>query len=94
MRHFLIFSALLCVVLTGCESKTAKLARLQDEYSKAAKQHYDDCIAPSYGGVDDYMKGKKPTPPTPEQEAAQQKKCLEEAKRAGDLQMEMQQAMK
>lgn len=94
MRRFLILSILCCFVLTGCQSKQKKVAQLQDEYNKAHKRYYDDCVAPAYGaaGADAYFKGTKPKTPTPEQEAAQQQKCAAKAKHAGDLQNQLQAA--
>jgi hypothetical protein len=94
MRRFLILSILCCLVLTGCQSKQKKAAQLQGEYNKAHKHYYDDCVAPAYGGAgaDAYLKGTKPKTPTPEQEGVQQQKCAAEAKRAGDLQNQLQAA--
>jgi hypothetical protein len=92
MRRIVIVSILSCIALVGCENKQAKLAKLQDEYSKAHKQYFDDCVAPQYGGTDTYFKGTKPEVATPQQVAAHQQQCDQEAKRAGNLQMQLQSA--
>jgi hypothetical protein len=92
MRRFLILIPFGLVLLAGCENKQARVAKLQDEYNKAHKQYTDDCVTPAYGaaGADAYFKGEKPKMPTPQQNAARQQKCQQEAKRAGDLQNQIQ----
>jgi hypothetical protein len=92
MRRLLILSVFSCIAFAGCQSKQAKVSALQDEYNKAHKQYYDDCVAPAYGaaGADAYLKGAKPKTPSPQQETAQQQKCTAEAKHAGDLQSQLQ----
>jgi hypothetical protein len=94
MRRFLALTTFGVVLLAGCESKQAKISKLQDEYNKAHKQYTDDCVTPAYGaaGADAYFKGEKPKTPTPQQNAAQQQKCQQEAKLAGDLQNQLQAA--
>lgn len=89
-----IAAVLACLTLAGCQSKQARLAKLEDEYSTAHKLYYDDCIAPAYGaaGMDAYFKGTKPKIPTPQEEAAQQQKCKQEAQHAGELQQQLQAA--
>lgn len=73
------------LVITGCESKQHKLTRLQNDYAKAHAQYYTDCIAPATSGDGGYFSGKKPTPPTPAQQQAQQQKCAVEGAKAGKL---------
>lgn len=85
----LIFGPL---ALTSCQSKQARTAKLQVEYNHAHKQYYNDCVAPAFGGTDSYFKNTKPKTPTHQQEAAQQQKCAQEAKRAGDLEKQLQAA--
>jgi hypothetical protein len=43
-------------------------------------------------GAGDALSGKTSKTPTPQQEAAQQQKCEAEAKRAGELQKQLQAA--
>jgi len=42
--------------------------------------------------MDAYFKGTKPKIPTPQEEAAQQQKCKQEAQHAGELQQQLQAA--
>ena len=91
MRIAVILIALGVLGTAGCESKQEHLAKLQDAYSKAHKQYYDDCVAPLYGdtGSNSYLKGTKPTAPTPQQQAEHDRRCQAELKRAGDLQQQL-----
>lgn len=88
-----LMSCLLClVVLAGCQSKRADTAALEQQYQQAHKQYVDDCVAPMTSGAGDALSGKTSKAPTPQQEAAQQQKCEAEAKRAGELQKQLQAA--
>lgn len=94
MRALLVASVLLCVAVAGCQTKQVKVDKLQADYNQAYKRYYDDCVAPSYGGAgaDAALKGTKAKTPSPEEEAAKQQKCAQEAKQAGDLQKQLQAA--
>lgn len=95
MKNIIVITVLLgCIILAGCENKQAKIDKLQADYNQAHKQYYNDCLAPAYGGTDTYLKGTKPKLPTPQEEAAKQQKCMQEAKRAGDLQIQLQAAFR
>lgn len=95
----LITVTLACIVLAGCESKQAKLDKLQAEYKVASKRHFDDCIAPIYGGAgaDAYFKGEKPKVLTPQEkvaqqqkEAEQQQKCAQELDQVAGIQKQIE----
>jgi hypothetical protein len=90
MRLFLSITLITFVALTGCRGKQADTAALQKQYTQAHKQYVDDCVMSMTSGAGNALSGKSSTPPTPQQEAAQQKKCEQEAKRAGDLQKQLQ----
>lgn len=88
-----LMSCLVClVVLIGCQSKRADTVALEQQYRQAHKQYVDDCVGPMTSGAGDALSGKTSKAPTPQQEAAQQQKCEAEAKRAGDLQKQVQAA--
>ena len=70
------------------------ITNLQQQYNDAHKQYVNDCVAPMTSGAGDALSGRTPPPISKEQEDAQKKKCDQEAKRAGDLQNELQQASK
>lgn len=92
MRLSLTFCLVCLVVLTGCQSKRADTTALEQQYQQAHKQYVDDCVAPMTSGAGDALSGKTSKTPTPQQEAAQQQKCEAEAKRAGELQKQLQAA--
>ena len=90
MLRLVIVALLSCTITAGCHSKQAGNATLQAQYNQAHKQYYDDCIAPTFGGTNAYMKGEKPKSVAHEEEAAHQQKCLQEGKRVDDLQRQLQ----
>jgi len=92
MRLPMIFSLLFLMVFAGCQSKQANTEALQAQYNQAHKQYVDDCVTPMTGGAGNALSGKASTPPTPQQEEAQQQKCEQEAKHAGELQKQLQAA--
>lgn len=92
MRPSQMLCLLCLVVLAGCHNKQADTAALQQQYQQAHKQYVDDCVAPMTSGAGDALSGKTSKAPTLQQEAAQQQKCEAEAKRAGDLQRQLQAA--
>ena len=98
MKPLMPIAALLaCLILAGCQSgqeKQARITNLQQQYNDAHKQYVNDCVAPMTSGAGDALSGRTPPSISKEQEDAQKKKCDQEAKRAGDLQNELQQASK
>lgn len=89
-----LFTTLLILLggLAGCKTKQADTTALQKEYEQAHKQYVDDCVAPMTSGASNALGGKSSKTPSPQEQAALQKKCEEEAKRAGDLQRQLQAA--
>jgi hypothetical protein len=79
-------------VLSGCQNKRADTAALEQQYQQAHKQYVNDCVAPMTSGAGDALSGKTSKAPSPQQEAVQQQKCEAEAKRAGELQKQLQAA--
>lgn len=86
------FALFACIILSGCKSKQAKESDLQQQYNQAHKQYVDDCVTPMTSGSGSALSGKSAPTPSSQQEAAQQQKCNEEAKRAGDLAKQLQAA--
>jgi hypothetical protein len=94
MRVHVVIAVLVLAAFTGCQSKQARTAKLQDAYNKAHQKYYNDCIAPAYGGksASAALGGTAEKPPTPQKSAAQQQKCIQEAKEAGELQKQIEAA--
>lgn len=88
MKPTVISAALFAsFLLAGCQNRHAQLERLQAEYATANKQYNADCIAPAYGakGAEAYLKGTQPKVPTPQEEAAHNKRCDQELKQVTSL---------
>ena len=81
-----------CLFLAGCQSKHVDTAALQQQYQQAHKQYVDDCVTPMTSGAGNALSGKTSPTPNPQDQAAQQQKCEAEAKRAGELQKQLQAA--
>jgi hypothetical protein len=92
MRRFLVLSVVLCVALIGCESRQAKIAKLQAEYKPINTQYNNDCIAPAYGakGAEAYFKGATPKVPTPQEEAAHNQRCAQELRQVTALEQQIE----
>ena len=61
--RFVALSLLLLWTLTiaGCESKTAKVKKLQDQYNAEYPAYAKECIDPETAGSGDLLTGKKLT---------------------------------
>jgi hypothetical protein len=93
MKPFLSTVVLVsCITLAGCHGKQVDVAALQQQYQQAHKQYVDDCVSPMTSGASAALSGKTAKAPTPQQEALQQQKCDQEAKKAGALQQQLQAA--
>jgi hypothetical protein len=86
---FVLVSSL---TLAGCHGKQVDVTALQQQYQQAHKQYVDDCVSPMTSGAGAALSGKTAKAPTPQQEASQQQKCDQEAKKAGALQQQLQAA--
>ncbi len=80
------------IALAGCKSKQQVAAQLQAEYKTAYAQYYKDCIAPAYGGANEYFTGKKAASPTPAQQQAKQQQCAVEGAKVDKLQKQIDKA--
>lgn len=72
--------------------KQVDVTALQQQYQQAHKQYVDDCVTPMTSGASAALGGKTAKAPTPQQEALQQQKCDQEAKKTGALQQQLQAA--
>jgi hypothetical protein len=92
MRRFLMLSIVLSIALVGCESKQAKIDKLQAQYKPLNTQYNKDCIAPAFGakGAESYFKGEKPKVPTPQEEAAHNQKCAQELQQITALEQQIE----
>ena len=61
--RFVALSLLLLWILTiaGCESKTAKVKKLQDQYNAEYPAYAKECLDPETAGSGDLLTGKKLT---------------------------------
>jgi hypothetical protein len=89
MRCILMFVALSCVALAGCENKKAKLAELNAQYKVANTQYYDDCIESARGGTAAYFKGSKPKVVSPQEVEAHNQKCAQELRKVTAIEQQM-----
>ena len=92
MRRFLTLSILFCIALAGCESKQAKIDKLQAQYKPLNTQYNKDCIALAFGakGAESYLKGEAPKVPTPQEEAAHNQKCAQELQQVTALEQQIE----
>ena len=91
MRGFLMLALVLSNMLVGCESKQAKLSKLEAEYKPVDMQYNNDCVAPAYGakGAEAYFKGTTPKVPTPLEEADHNQKCAQELRQVTALEQQI-----
>jgi len=92
MRRFLMLSIVFGIALVGCESKQAKIDKLQAQYKPLNTQYNKDCIAPAFGakGAGSYFKGEAPKVPTPQEEAAHNQKCSQELQQVTALEQQIE----
>ena len=92
MRRFLTLSILFGITLVGCESKQAKIDKLEAQYKPLNMQYNKDCIAPAFGakGAESYLKGEAPKVPTPQEEAAHNQKCAQELQQVTALEQQIE----
>ncbi|MGC2160594.1 MAG: hypothetical protein WA634_01675 [Silvibacterium sp.] len=92
MRRFLLLSIFFSIALVGCESKQAKIDKLQAQYTPLNTQYNKDCIAPAFGakGAEGYLKGETPKVPTPQEEAAHNQKCAQELQQVTALEKQIE----
>ena len=92
MRRFLMLSIVFSITLVGCESKQAKIDKLQAQYKPLNTQYNKDCIAPAFGakGAESYLKGEAPKVPTPQEEAAHNQKCAQELQQVTALEQQIE----
>jgi hypothetical protein len=92
MRRFLTLSILFWIALAGCESKQAKIDKLEVQYKPLNTQYNKDCIAPAFGakGAESYFKGEAPKVPTPQEEAAHNQKCAQELQQVTALEQQIE----
>ena len=92
MRRFLMLSIVFSITLVGCESKQAKIDKLQAQYKPLNTQYNKDCIAPAFGakGAESYFKGEKPKVPTPQEEVAHNQKCAQELQQVTALEQQIE----
>jgi hypothetical protein len=92
MRRFLMLSIVFSIALVGCESKQAKIDKLQAQYKPLNTQYNKDCIAPAFGakGAESYFKGEAPKVPTPQEEAAHNQKCSQELQQVTALEQQIE----
>lgn len=92
MRRIVFISILSCIALAGCESKQAKINKLQAQYKPLNTQYNNDCIAPAFGakGAESYFKGTAPKVPTPQEEAAHNQKCAQELQQVTALEKQIE----
>jgi hypothetical protein len=57
----LSLSVLWTLTLAGCQSKTAKVKQLQDQYNAEYPAYAKDCLDPETAGSADLLTGKKLT---------------------------------
>ena len=81
------------LTLAGCQSKAAKVKRLQDQYNAEYPAYAKDCLDPETAGSADLLTGKKLTQ---EEIAAleakkkeRQERCKPQADRLAQLQKEI-----
>lgn len=96
MRRIILASILSCIALVGCESKQAKIDKLQAQYQPLNTQYNNDCVAPAFGakGADSYFKGTAPKVPTPQEEAAHNQKCAQELQQVTALEKQIEELQK
>ena len=92
MRRFLMLSIVFSIAIVGCESKQAKIDKLQAQYKPLNTQYNKDCIAPAFGakGAESYFKGETPKVPTPQEEAAHNQKCAQELQQVTALEQQIE----
>jgi hypothetical protein len=92
MHRFLTLSILFGITLVGCDSKQAKIDKLEAQYKPLNTQYNKDCIAPAFGakGADSYFKGEAPKVPTPQEEAAHNQKCAQELQQVTALEQQIE----
>ena len=88
-KRFLSVGLLTLLALAGCDNKQAKLDALKSQYGPAYKQYSNDCLAINGAGATAMMSGAPAKPPTPEEEAAHNKKCAEESKNVTALEQQI-----
>ena len=91
MCRFLMLITFSCVALAGCESKQAKIDKLQAEYKPLNTQYNNDCIAPAFGamGAESYFKGTAPKVPMPQEEAEHNQKCAQELRQVTAIEQQI-----
>ena len=85
----LLFALLSVAFCVGCDNKQAKLDALKAQYGPAYKQYSNDCLAINGAGATAMMGGTPAKAPTPEVEAAHNKKCAEESKNVTALEQQI-----
>lgn len=91
-RTALSFGLLTLIALSGCENKQAKVDALKAQLDPLTKRYQADCIDPVMGmqGADAALKGTKPKVPSPQEEAAHNQKCAQEASQIKAIEQQMQ----
>ncbi|MEZ2346999.1 hypothetical protein [Terriglobus sp. RCC_193] len=90
MKRIILIPVLLSVAFcVGCNNNQAKLDALKAQYGPAYKQYSNDCLAINGSGATAMMGGAPSKPPTPEAEAAHNKKCAEESKNVTALEQQI-----
>lgn len=92
----LSFFLLVLLASAGCENKQAKVDALKAQLDPLTKRYQADCIDPVMGmqGADTYFKGTQPKVPSPQEEAAHNQKCAQEASQIKALEQQMQAVQK
>ena len=92
MRRFLMLFIAFSIALVGCESKQAKIDKLEVQYKPLNVQYNKDCIAPAFGakGAESYFKGEAPKVPSPQEEAAHNQKCAQELRQVTTLEQQIE----
>jgi hypothetical protein len=89
MRRIVIVSILSCTAFVGCESKQAKIDKLQAQYKPLNAQYYNDCIESERGGTDAYFKGSKPKVVSPQEVEAHHQKCAQELRQVTAIEQQI-----
>ncbi len=81
------------LILDGCQSKTAKVKQLQDQYNAEYPAYAKDCLDPETAGSGDLLTGKKLTQEEIAALEAKKKereaRCKPQADRLAQLQKEI-----
>ena len=81
------------LTITGCESKTAKAKKLQDQYNAEYPAYAKECVDPETAGAARMLTGEKLTPDQMATLEAKKKerdaRCKPEADRLADIQRQI-----